>query len=267
MFLMHCSSISYCTKAKVLNFFCYDAISIIHEDSHQKSAWSTVPFLREKNFERQVWRLPSLCTRQTRCIHTHMQGVHRPPFLLPTHPHLSLLLGPSLVAHEFQSWWLTLTTHTQPTQPSVVHTEKQFKQNKRAFVIAASQRTKDESKILVADHSIPLWHRSLSQCLSVPAVANHYWLPLSTSLQCHSKFTFVPVPFVLSSTHLHNILLVFWVFFTPLIYHYSLFSSVPLKEHINTPTSSVSCPGHQINIWENTCPFLFVVLFSPVTLE
>lgn len=60
MFLMHCSFILYCTKAKVLNFLYYDEISIIHEDSHQKSTWRAVPFLRGKNMERHSWRLPSI---------------------------------------------------------------------------------------------------------------------------------------------------------------------------------------------------------------
>lgn len=43
--------------------------------------------------------------------------------------------------------------------------------------------------------------------------ANHHWFPLPTSLQCHSKFIFNPVPFVLSSIHLDNILLFCFVGF------------------------------------------------------
>lgn len=106
-------------------------------------------------------------------MHTHTYaGTPQAPIPLPTHPHLYSVLGPSPVAHKFQPWWLTLTAHGQPTQPSAVHTEKQFKQKKCAFVTATSQRTKVESKILVADHPIPLWHGSLSQCPSAPAVAN-----------------------------------------------------------------------------------------------
>lgn len=38
------------------------------------------------------------------------------------------------------------------------------------------------------------------------------------------------------------------VFVTPLTCHYSLFSSLPLKKHISTPTCSISCPCHQRNI-------------------
>lgn len=222
-----------------------------------------------------------------------------------------------------------------------------------AFVTATSQRTKVDSKNFVADHPIPLWHRSLSQCPSVPAVANvplrssplcsshaspdgaqlladahdapfllscspgwtgkdrltftdssavlwmwqvhprewcilsqpcaspvpkeqpndqgrgcsrraptallltradgmgpamscpstprsrecswipalivsqcfsqanHHWLPLPTSLQCHSKLIFIPVPFVLSSIHLHNILLGFFLFLLPITIPFS----------------------------------------------
>lgn len=56
------------------------------------------------------------------------------------------------------------------------------------------------------------------QCFSQ---ANHHWLPLPTSLQCHSKLIFIPVPFVLSSTHLHNILLGFFLFLLPITIPFS----------------------------------------------
>lgn len=246
-----------------------------------------------------------------------------------------------------------------------------------AFVTATSQRTKVDSKNFVADHPIPLWHRSLSQCPSVPAVAN---VPLRSSPLCSShaspdgaqlsadahaapfllscspgrtgkdRLTFTdssavlwmwqvhprewcilsqpcasPVPkeqpndqgwgcsrraptallltrqmgwalpcpalapqeavsapgsqhslcpsaspkqttigshcqlpcsvtansssfLFLLSYLLYIYTISFWGFFIPLTYHYSLFSSVPLKEHINTPAYSVSCPCHQTNI-------------------
>ena len=47
---------------------------------------------------------------------------------------------------------------------------------------------------------------AVSRCLPQ---ASYHWLPSSTSLQCHCKLIFIPVPFVLPSTHLHNFLLYF----------------------------------------------------------
>lgn len=282
-----------------------------------------------------------------------MQGVHRPPFLLPPHPHLSFLLGPSSVAHKFQSWRLTLTIHTQPTQPIVVHTEKQFKQKKWLLLWLQHHREqKLTQKTLLpttlflygievclsallsqqwpmspsgaARSAVPMhrlmehsfwlmlmlhlscchahqdgqaktdpfslllccpvdvagtpqgmvhpvsalclpcpqgaaqwpglgllppspdcpapdqgrWMGPAMSCPSTPrsrdrswipalivpqcfSQANHHWLPLPTSLQCHSKLIFIPVPFVLSSTHLHNILLGFFLFLLPITIPFS----------------------------------------------
>lgn len=84
-----------------------------------------------------------------------MQEVHRPPFLLPTHPHSSFLLEPSSGAHKFQFWWLTLTTHTQPTQPRVVHTEKQFEQKIRLLLWLQHHREQNLSKNLGSWSSYP----------------------------------------------------------------------------------------------------------------
>lgn len=317
-----------------------------------------------------------------------MQGVHRPPFLLPPCPHLSFLLGPSSVAQKFQSWRLTLTIHTQPTQPIVVHTEKQFKQKKWLLLWMQHHREqKLTQKTLLlttlflygievclsallshqwpmspsgaARSAVPMYplmehsfwpmlmlhlscchaHQdgqaktdSLSQipllscgcgrytpgngasCLSlVPplsprsspmtragAASAEPWLPCSWPGRwdgpCHVLHPSTPrshecswIPALrpsaspkqttigshcqlpcsvtansssflfLLSYLLYIYTISFWGFFIPLTYHYSLFSSVPLKEHINTPAYSVSCPCHQINIWENTCPFLFAL--------
>lgn len=106
-------------------------------------------------------------------------------------------------------------------------------------------------------------------CQVLPWHPKKPWLLLDPNPGCApmlppSKPPLVPIicfPAASLQTHLHpcSFCPIFYTstqFPSPLAYHYPLFSSVPLKMCINTPTYSVSCPCHQTNILKNSSTLL-----------